>query len=353
MFSLVLLLLSVPTLPEVFAQTPPASDPFDQEVPLEFSKVTQALDHDDYDQALKLLSKLRVEYLKSRNKLLKAEILAKIKEVNRLNREFAKLHREYAALKKNSNDPEALKAIGNFYCLEKGDWGKGLLLLSKSDSPELRQTVLSDLKRPVTPTERMKLADAWWEQASQEKGPLRKAYHLRGRYWYILARPFLTPEQRVYRDKQLQQLVLEADKIVIWNQHNGSYGDRGTLACIVTLLYQGKSVWRKSVQLPWLIDAPASATVKPPHVRFDQVRIDVTNFRGGGGGLGEVEIFDGTIKLSQNCSAVAKEYFEENRQFHPSNVTDGDKSGASGYWLLNNGQQGWVLIDMVNYLQQQ
>lgn len=204
----------------------------------------------------------------------------------------------------------------------------------------------------MTPQEQAKLADAWWKVASEEKGKSRKAYFLRGRYWYMLARPRLSAVDRLDRDKQLPFIPLEADKIVIWNQHNGVNGDRGTLACVVTLLYQGKPVWRQSVRLPWLIDAPACTTVKPPHVRFDQVRVDITKFRGNGGGLGEIEVFDGTINLSQNGSVVAKEYYRDDRRFYPNNVIDGDKSGASGYWLLNNGQQGWVLIDMINFLQQ-
>ena len=121
---------------------------------------------------------------------------------------------------------------------------------------------------------------------------------------------------------------------MIWNQHNGVNGDRGTLACVVTLLYQGKPVWRQSVRLPWLIDSPASATVKPPHVRFDQVRVDITKFRGNGGGLAEVEVFDGTINLSLNCSVVAKEYYRTDRRFYPSNIIDGDKSGANGVLVV-------------------
>ena len=111
-------------------------------------------------------------------------------------------------------------------------------------------------------------------------------------------------------------------------------------------------MWRQSVQLPWQLDAPASRTLKPPHVRFDQVRIDITKFRGNGGGLGEVEVFDGTINVAKNCSVLAKEYYKDDRRFYPNKIIDGDKSGNSGFWLLNNGQQGWLLIDMINLLEQ-
>lgn len=333
------------------AQTQPVTDPFDVVYSPDFAQISQSLNHNDYDQALTQLADLRKDALKTRNRALLEEVVSTLKKVNQLKREFSKLSSKYEALQKN-NDPEACREIGNFYCAEKGNWRQGLTLLTKSDSSALQQTALADLKRPDTAANQAQLADAWWKLAADEKGETRKAYLLRGRYWYLLARPRLPPDQRVNREKILAQIPLEADKIVIWNQHNGGYGDRGTLSCAVTLLYQGKSVWRQVLQLPWSIDAPASSLVRPPRVRFDQIRVDINRFRGGGGGLGEVEVFYGPINLTQNCSAVAKEYFEENRQFHPLNLTDGDTSGNTGYWLLNNGQTGWAMIDLINFLQQ-
>lgn len=336
----------------VTAQTSSPPDPFAPVYGPEFSDVVKAVAENDYDLALKQLSKMRKDAIKTRQRALLSEIISTIKEVNRLKREFQKLDSVFETLQK-TKDPKACRIIANFYCLEKGDWQAGLNLLTRSESPALRTTAAADLKRPSTPEEQVKLADAWWKVADEEKGDSRKAFLLRGRYWYLLSRPQLPAIERVDRDKKLMMIPVSADKIVIWNQHNGINGDRGTLACVVTLLYEGKSVWRQSVPLPWLVDAPASATVKPPHIRFNQVRIDITKFRGNGGGLGEVEVFDGTINVSQNCSVVAKEYYKDDRRFYPGNIIDGDKSGATGFWLLNNGQQGWVLIDMFNFVQQQ
>lgn len=227
-----------------------------------------------------------------------------------------------------------------------------MLLLAKSSKPDLRLTVLADLKRPTIPAEQAQLADSWWKLAAQEKGKVRKAYQLRGRYWYLQARPRLPIEERVKREKKLQQVIIEADKIVIWNQHNGINSDRGTIECVVTLLEKGKTVWRQVVSLPWKTDAPASRVLRPPHVRFDQIRVDITKFRGNGGGLGEIEIFDGNINVAKNSSVIAKEYYRNDGRFHPNNVIDGDKTGQSGFWLLANGQKGWVLVDMINFLQQ-
>ncbi|QDT43700.1 hypothetical protein Pan241w_38020 [Gimesia alba] len=344
-------LLSTIGLSVGIAQTSSQPDPFNQVSGPEFSAVVKAVSQNDYDLALKLSSDLRRDAIKTRNRELQSEVIATIKEVNRLKREFHKLGSVYELMQK-SKDPEACRTIGNFYCLDKGDWQAGLKLLTKSDSPDLQATAAADLKRPVTPEEQAKLADAWWKVAEKEKGVTRKAYLLRGRYWYLLARPRLPAIECVDRNKKLLQIPLSSDKIVIWNQHNGEYANHGTDECIVTLLYQGKSVWRQVVRVPWKPDAPAYRVIRPPNVRFDQIKVDITKYLKKGGGLGEIEVFDGTINLVQNSSAFAKEYHGNERTFHPSNVIDGDKSGATGFWLLNRQHTGWVAIDLVNQLEQ-
>ncbi len=290
--------------------------------------------------------------MKEKDTDLKAQVMSTMKKVNQQKREFAKVRQYYESLKKKSNDPKACKQIGIFYCVEKGDWGKGLQLLSKAGEPALRSTILFEFKRPTTSTEQVQLADTWWKLAAKEKGKVRKAYQLRGRYWYLKARPGLPRNKRIEREKKLQYIALEADKIMIWNQHNGVNLDRGTVECLVTLLFKGKSAWRQVVRLPWNPDSPAGVALHPGHVRFDQVRIDITKFRGNGGGLAEIEVFDGNINLAQNASVVAMSYYRNDRRFYPENVIDGNKTGDSGFWLLGNGQKGWVMIDMVNYLQQ-
>jgi hypothetical protein len=266
-----------------------------------------------------------------------------------LKREFAKVRKYSETLKKNSDDSKSIEVMGKFYCAEKWDWGRGLDLLSKSEELELQQTVRDDLKRPAGSSEQVELADRWWKLAAKQKGRIRKAYLFRGRYWFLQARPDLTPAERLDREKKSQRIPLKADKIIIWNQHNGEHSDLGTVECVVTLIYKGKSVWRQVVQVPWQPKSPASRVLRPPKVRFDLVRVDVTEFRGIGGGLGEIEVFDGKINVARDCSATAKGYWEQHPRFHPNKVTDGNKTGQTGYWLLNRGQKGWVAIDMVTF----
>jgi|GEM_PF-1690747 len=339
-------------LSEITAQTTSDLGPFGFEVSPEFADVVTSLHCDNYDQALEQLTKLRSIAVKSNSKLLHQEVLAAMKEVGRLRREFAKVRYFHERLKEKPDDPEANEHVGIFYCVEKGDWDQGLKYLSKAGDRELRRTVQLDLKQPDDPAQQVALSDAWLSVATREKGRIRKAYQLRGRHWFLLARSHLTLEERVAHDKQLQAVRLEADKIIIWNQHNGRASDRGTSECVVTLLYQGKPAWSYVTHLAWEPDSPAGRVLRPPHVRFDQVRIDVTKIRGKGGGLGEVEIFDGNINVARNCAAIASGYWEQNRSYHPNKLTDGNKTGISGFWLLNNARKGWATIDMVKLLEQ-
>lgn len=345
--TLVLSLTFLLCLTEVSAQTATQSDPFDRPVSQEFVKVQQALDDDNYDLAEKLLSKMAKLAARAKKKVFLEEILAAKKDAARLKREFPKISEQVETLKKNPKDPQANEIVGSFYCAEKGDWGRGLQLLTKAENPTIRQTAFADLRRPVHPADQVKLADAWWKLVEETEKPFRKACLLRGRYWYLLARPKLKLADRVNRDKRLEKIALDVDKIIIWNQHNGRHYNCGTVSCRVTLLYQGKSVWRKVVQLPWKPDAPAFRIVEPPHIQSDQVRVDVVKIHGLAGGLGEVEVFDGVINVAKNCSVLTDNFYENDRRFLPENIIDGDTSGETGYWLLDKGRKGWVTINMV------
>lgn len=337
---------------EGIAQKTPYTDPLDVKVSEEFSEIAQAIEIDHYNLALELLSELSSNAVKVKDNALHQEALAAMKEVKRLKREFAKIRNYSEIVKKKTNDPQAYKRVGNFYCAEKGDWGKGLLLLTQTDEPALQQAARDDLDQPESHSEQGKLADAWWSLANKAKGQVRKAYQLRGRYWYLKARPKLSLVEQVNREKQLQKIILQADKIVIWNKY-GTTISLGTVECVVTLLYKGKSVWRQVVMLPWKANAPAGQVLRPPHVRFDQIRVDITKYRGRGGGLGEIEVFDGNVNVARNCSVIAKSYWNTRPEHHPKHVTDGDKSGSTGAWLLGERQLGWVLVDMAKYLKQQ
>lgn len=140
---------------------------------------------------------------------------------------------------------------------------------------------------------------------------------------------------------------LLADRVVVRNQHNGAAADRGTSGFNVALVANGKEVWRRDqIELPWSADADSEAVVSLPRLRFDRLRVEITRWQGLGGGLCEVEIWQGKRNLALGCPVIASSY---HMQLHRSaNLTDGITSSSEpgGYWLLPDNTPGWAEIDL-------
>lgn len=329
-------------------QGSPGSDPFDYQYSPELANVMSALSVDRYDEALALLSKLRSRTRSSNDPAFRAELEEAQKRIIRLKRAFKRVEDAAFHLRRNPDDPVANEELGLFYCVEKQDWTNGLPLLLKADNRQIRDAADLDLKRPTDPMEKAKLAIAWLRATAQERDRgVRQSFQLRGRHWYLEARPNLTRDMQISLDKEFDTIPLYADRIVIWNQHNGQAADRGTVQVVVTLLHAGKPVLRKTVALPWKPDAPSSAVVRIPRKKVDAIRVDVTKYRGASGGLGEIEVFDGSVNLAKNCSVQASGYWQQNGQYHPKHLTNGNTSGESGYWLLEDRQTGWATVDLL------
>ena len=139
-----------------------------------------------------------------------------------------------------------------------------------------------------------------------------------------------------------------ADKLVIWNQHNGPHNNSATQWCGLTA-YAGKRIaWRQErVELPWAPGEDASAELKLPPTPFDRLRIDVTPPEGKWAGLAEVQILAGDKNLARDCPVLGGGSFDSRRR--EARATDGIVSSAAenvGYWLLPEQRPGWIEIDL-------
>lgn len=142
----------------------------------------------------------------------------------------------------------------------------------------------------------------------------------------------------------------EKDRIVIWNQHNGKVGDRGSTKANVILFDGQKEVWRKNdVSLNWSKDKDAKTEIETPEMPFNRIRVEITKIRSRGGGLAEVQFFRRGENVARRARVTASGYWERNKEFAPKRVTDGKTSAASkddGYWLLPNNELGWIQIHL-------
>jgi serine/threonine protein kinase/S1-C subfamily serine protease/peroxiredoxin len=162
----------------------------------------------------------------------------------------------------------------------------------------------------------------------------------------------LTEAANIGPEASLDELApgVTADRIVVWNQHNGTRKDRGTTAFNLRLFRHGSEVWKQEgIALPWSADQDTNVSIEVPPVRFDRVRAEVEAWQGEGGGLAEIEVFQGERNLAQGCPAQARAHFDHFIPFIPGRVTDGVTSSAKddqGYWLLPSQTKGWIDVDL-------
>jgi hypothetical protein len=155
------------------------------------------------------------------------------------------------------------------------------------------------------------------------------------------------------RDKTFELLaavgMTGADRLVIWNTTGGPANDRGAKTINILLMYRGAPVWKRlNVPLDWAAGKETSITVTLPKMAFDAVRVEVIQWRGLGGGLGEIQVFRGSDNIALNAQTGASAAYD--KRFAPSQLTDGVTSShdaAKGYWLLPNAVAGWAEVVLI------
>jgi len=274
------------------------------------------------------------------------EIEATQKWLTMLRRKWKDLRRTREQLESNPADGTAHRKMGAFYCFAKEDWKRGIPHLARGSDSELRQIAQLELNRPSDAAVRFHLGKKWLEAADAARDTKdARVMRLRARYWFLKAGAG-TKKSTVRRavNSQLEKITLYPTRIVIWNTHNAMHGDRGTLECHLVLVNGGQTVSAGKLQLPW------SAERNMPYVAIlagkpvDEVRIEVTRWPRNGGGLAEVQIFQGRTNLATGCEVRASASFREG--FTHDNLTDGitgatEEKFSKGYWLLPHKTKGW------------
>ncbi len=127
-------------------------------------------------------------------------------EANKTLREFkAELQKSKAALARLTaapGDAASNGTLGRFYCLWKGQWRDGLLMLSKGTDPLLKDLAARDLKSPEGEAARA-LADAYWLLSEKHAGTARANLRGRSARWYAAALPTLKGLEKVTAEKRM------------------------------------------------------------------------------------------------------------------------------------------------------
>ena len=309
-----------------------------------------------YDAALKLVGPLDELARRANKPELAKTVAARLKDLRAAQAEWAKVKPALDRLKANPDDPEAGLSAGRYYLATKGDWERALPLLAKCSAPAFKEAGARDLLGPETPTAQADVGDLWWALAGKESGPLKTALQVRAAHWYAQACDGLAGARKQQTEKRLQTLDdavraasgIIADKVVLWNMHNGSHANRGTTQASVLLLSGGKEVYAaKDLKMLWDPNKDIVLEVPLPPKPFTSVRVEVTAFHGTGGGLAEVQVLRGGTNLALGRPVTSSP--DQPAPGHPGaeTLTDGITTSAEygkGYWCLPDGTPGWAEI---------
>ncbi len=174
----------------------------------------EALDADAYDAAMKAVPKAQSAARAAKDPAILEKVEALSKEISELRGEYASAARHRETLKVNPADPDANAAWGTFLCLVKGDWEKGLPLLSRGADERLRRAAEKDLAAGSDPAAQMAAGDAWADMIPAERKALRKAQLIaRASYWYRTALPRLDALSRLRATARLEEWERSAPRI--------------------------------------------------------------------------------------------------------------------------------------------
>jgi hypothetical protein len=159
---------------------------------------------EQYEQAGAALDHALVYANRSRTPKLVAEVTMRRAEVRASQAAFGGYKAALEKLAVAPKDAAANLTAGQFLCLHKGQWDKGLEHLAASGDPAWSAAAKADLARPDDPAELIKVGDAWWELSQKEPAATRKRLIQRSAGWYHLAHPSVSGLQQTKLDKRLQ-----------------------------------------------------------------------------------------------------------------------------------------------------
>lgn len=100
-------------------------------------------------------------------------------------RDFDAASKSLAAYRLDPADGEAAADVGRFLCFIKGDWQRGLPLLSEGGSEPLQAIATRDLQGAADQSNQVALGDAWWDLAEKARSSVyRQSAQDRAKFWY-------------------------------------------------------------------------------------------------------------------------------------------------------------------------
>lgn len=144
----------------------------------------RALDEDRLDEARKLASLAASAARRARNHELAGAAERRQVSVRRRQEQQAAFEEARSRLREQPDDAEANRAAGLYLCVVRGQWSRGLPLLSRSQDERLAKIAQLEAGAGKDPRQRAALADAWLATALAQSATLRTECELQAKYWY-------------------------------------------------------------------------------------------------------------------------------------------------------------------------
>jgi hypothetical protein len=127
----------------------------------------------------------------------------------RLGEGNAGIRQALGALRSDPNDAEANLAVGKFFCVQRGDWQRGIPLLALGSDAAWNAAAEAELATAATPDDLIRTGNAWWDLAQTRTGREREACLLRAGAWYREAGKSVSTSSRAGRHVASRLTMIE------------------------------------------------------------------------------------------------------------------------------------------------
>jgi len=172
-----------------------------------FTVADEAVEREDYDAALSLAGKADASARSGQSAFLVARAQARTKEIVALRDEYRGLKTALKTLVDSPNDPAANLAVGLYRCFSRGEWARGLPLLSRGSDAAIAGVALKEATVPPDAPGQAALGDAWREAAEKKSGTIKSKMLGRALTWYEKAMPGMPALARLRVESQVEAIT--------------------------------------------------------------------------------------------------------------------------------------------------
>ena len=165
---------------------------------------------DQFEIAGRLIKSASMVGRRLKDQQVTRDLLTRSHDLDKLKTKFVSIRKALDTLAENPADGDANAVAGQWYCLVKGDWEKGLPLLAAGNNAELAKLAKRDLAQPAAPKQQVEVAEGWRALAEKEPPPAKSVVQARAAYWYNLALPKLTGLDKAGVEERLKAMTADA-----------------------------------------------------------------------------------------------------------------------------------------------